>query len=96
MTVTWTDAALADLRVVQSYIAQHSSQYAYGMVRQIFARSEQLVSQPRLKSVVPEYQDEALRELLKHPYQIVYRLVDDIQIDIVAVVHSARQMPRGL
>ncbi len=96
MTVTWTDTALADLRVVQTYIARHSALYSRRMIVQIFARSEQLTSQPRLGSVVPEYQHDSLRELLEHPYRIVYRVVDDTQIDIVAVVHSARQMPRGL
>ena len=59
-------------------------------------RSERTPSlQPRLGPVVPEYEDETLRELFVDPYRIVYRLLDD-QVDIVAVVHGARRMPRGL
>jgi toxin ParE1/3/4 len=95
MNVRWTEAALADLQAVQAYIARHSEQYALGMVERIFERSEVLASQPRLGQVVPEYEDETLRELFVDPYRIVSRLLDD-QVDIVAVVHGARRMPRGL
>ncbi len=95
MNVHWTEAALADLRAVKVYIARHSPQYAHGMVERIFARSGQLEANPRLGPVVPKYDDEALRELFEDPYRIVYR-VGEGQIDIVAVVHAARRLPRGL
>ena len=95
MNVHWTEAALADLRAVETYIGRHSPQYARGMVERIFARSEQLSSQPRLGPMVPEYEDETLRELFENPYRIVYRIADQ-QIDVVAVVHAARRLPRGL
>jgi toxin ParE1/3/4 len=45
--------------------------------------------------MVPEYEEETLRELYENPYRIVYRILDQ-QIDVVAVVHAARRMPRGL
>jgi hypothetical protein len=45
--------------------------------------------------MVPEYEDETLRELFEDPYRIVDRITDR-QIDVVAVVHSARRFPRGL
>jgi plasmid stabilization system protein ParE len=95
MTVHWTEAALADLQAAEAYIARHSEQYAHAMVERIFERSELLVSHPRLGPVVPEYEEETLRELFVDPYRIVYRLLDE-QVDILAVVHGARRMPRGL
>lgn len=95
MNVRWTEAALADPHAVQAYIARHSAQYALGMVERILERSEHLASQPRIGPVVPEYEDETLRELFVDPYRIVYRLLDD-QVDIVAVAHGARRMLRGL
>jgi toxin ParE1/3/4 len=45
--------------------------------------------------MVPEYGDETLRELFEDPYRIVYQVLDQ-QIDVVAVVHAARRLPRGL
>ncbi len=95
MTVRWTEAALADLQAAEAYIARHSQQYARAMVERIFDRSELLASHPRLGPVVPEYEEEILRELFVDPSRIVYRLLDE-QVDIVAVVHGARLMPRRL
>jgi plasmid stabilization system protein ParE len=65
------------------------------MVERIFAHSERLEAHPRLGPVVSEYDDETLRELFEDPYRIVYRLVEG-RIDVVAVVHASRRMPRGL
>lgn len=95
MNVRWTESALADLGAIEAYIGRHSVQYARGMVERIFSRSAQLTDHPRLGPVVPEYDDPNLRELLVSPYRMVYRPIGD-RIDIVAVVHASRQMPRGL
>ena len=95
MNVYWTESALADLQAIEAHIGLHSQQYARSMVERIFARAAQLAAQPRLGPAVPEYEDETVRELLEHPYRIVYRIAGQ-QIDIVAVVHAARRLPRGL
>lgn len=93
MTVHWTEAALDDLEAARAYVARHSPRYALGLVERIFARSESLASQPRLGPMVPEYEDETLRELFEDPYRIVYRITDQ-QIDVVAIVHAARRFPK--
>jgi toxin ParE1/3/4 len=95
MNVHWTEAALADLRAAEAYVARHSPQYARSLVERIFDRSEVLADQPYIGPMVPEYDDETLRELFEDPYRIIYRVLEQ-QIDIVAVVHAARRMPRGL
>jgi toxin ParE1/3/4 len=94
MSVHWTESALSDLRAVETYIARHSAQYARAMVERIFARSDQLAAHPRLGPIVPEFEDEALRELFEDPYRIVDR-IDVDRVDIVAVVHAARKLPHG-
>jgi len=81
MKVHWTESALADLQAVEMYIARHSPQFAHGMVDRILARSGQLETHPRLGAIVPDYDDEALRELFEDPYRIVYRVGED-QVDI--------------
>ena len=95
MNVNWTEAALADLRAAEAYVARHSAQYATALVERIFARTEQLADQPHLGAVVPEYDDESLREVFEHPYRIIYR-VPEQQVDVVAVVHGVRRLPGGL
>ena len=95
MIVNWTEAALTDLRAIEAYIARHSQQYGRGMVERIFAHTGQLATFPQLGATVPEYEDDSLRELFETPYRIVYRVYED-RVDVVAVVHAARRMPRGL
>jgi addiction module RelE/StbE family toxin len=95
MIVNWTEAALDDLRAIEAYIARRSPQYGRKMIEDIFDRTERLADFPQLGGVVPEYEDESLRELLEHPYRIVYRVYED-RVDVVAVVHGARRIPRGL
>jgi plasmid stabilization system protein ParE len=41
------------------------------------------------------YDDENLRELIAHPYRLVYRIKPD-RIDIIAVFHGAQQLPDSL
>ena len=58
-------------------------------------RSEQLIRHPRSGRIVPQYDDENLRELIVHPYRLIYRLKPDC-IDIIAVFHGAQQLPESL
>jgi toxin ParE1/3/4 len=95
MIVHWTEAALSDLHAVEVYIGRHSPQYARAMVERIFARSGTLADHPRLGPAVPEFGDDEHRELFEDPDRIVYRVLAE-QIDIVAIVHAARRLPRGL
>ncbi len=95
MIVHWTEAALTDARAIETYIARHSARYAQGLIDRLFSRTESLADLPRLGAMVPEYDDENLRELFEDPCRIVYRILEQ-QIDVVAVVHAARRFPRGL
>ncbi|MEX2112934.1 MAG: type II toxin-antitoxin system RelE/ParE family toxin [Pirellulales bacterium] len=95
MNVYWTEAALADLRAVQAYIARHSPRYADAMVQRIIGRTDSLSQHPLIGAVVPEYDAEVLREILEDPYRIIYRVLPK-QIDIIAVIHAARAMPPDL
>ena len=46
MNVYWIEAALADLRGVQAYIARRSPRYADAMVRRITDRTDSLSQHP--------------------------------------------------
>jgi plasmid stabilization system protein ParE len=95
MNVYWTEAALSDLAATEAYLARRSPQYARSLVERIFACSARLADQPLLGAMVEEYDDENLRELFENPYRIIYRVLAQ-QVDVVAVVHAARRLPRGL
>jgi toxin ParE1/3/4 len=92
MTVYWTQNARRELRALHDHIAQNSARYAQGVVDRITRRTEQLSDHPRLGAEVPEYEDESIRELLESSYRIIYRVRED-RVEILSVVHGARQLP---
>jgi plasmid stabilization system protein ParE len=93
MTVHWTETAIAHLRAIRDYVARNSPGYAQALADRITRRSEKLADMPLLGAEVPEYADESIREVLEHPYRIIYRVIPD-RIEILAVIHGARQLPR--
>lgn len=95
MTVVWTQNAKRELRAVHDYVAQNSPRYAQGLVDRITRKTEQLETFPLLGAEVPEYEDESIRELLEHPYRIIYRVREE-RVEIVSVVHAARQLPPAM
>jgi plasmid stabilization system protein ParE len=92
MTVSWTQNAKRQLRAVHDYVAQNSPRYAQALVDRITRKTELLAEFPRLGAEVPEYEDESIREVLEHPYRIIYRVRGD-QAEVLSVVHGARQLP---
>lgn len=44
--------------------------------------------------VVPEINKEDIRELIYKSYRIVYRIVDESKIDVIAVHYSARNLSK--
>ena len=91
MKVLWTENALKHLLDIYEYISQNSPTYATRMVDRLTRRSEQIANFPMSGREVPEYEAEDIREVIEKPYRIIYRVKSD-QIDILAVVHAARQL----
>jgi plasmid stabilization system protein ParE len=87
--------ALRHLRAIHEYIAQDSPRYAQAMVDRITRRTESLVQFPLMGAVVAEYHDPSIREVLEQPYRIIYR-ASDKAIDILAVFHGARLLPKKM
>ena len=52
----------------------------------------QIAAHPLSGRKVPEYDSDVIRELIEQPYRIIYRIKQD-QIDVLAVIHSARLLP---
>lgn len=61
------------------------------MVDRLLARPEALRDFPELGRQVPEAGEQTIRELVEHPYRIIY-LVQPSRIDILAVIHSRREI----
>jgi addiction module RelE/StbE family toxin len=95
MRVVWTDEARAHLAGIHDFIKHDAPFYATQTIDKLTRRVEQLIDHPRSGRIMPNYDDENLRELIAHPYRLVYRIKPD-RIDIIAVFHGAQQLPDSL
>ena len=93
MKVHWTDSAEEQLHALYEYIARTSPDYALRMVDRLTQRSLQITEHPLSGRKVPEYGLDQIREVIENPYRIVYYIKLD-QIDVVAVIHEARNILR--
>jgi addiction module RelE/StbE family toxin len=91
MKIIWTEPAVKDLRELHAYIARDSETYASGFVERIILAAERLVNHPKVGRVVPETNDENIRELLYQRYRIIYRLTRD-NIEMLSVIHGTRDL----
>jgi toxin ParE1/3/4 len=91
----WTERAQADLAAVQAFIEGDSAAFAKIVVRRVISAVDPLREFPHLGRQVEEFPDPAIREIVRRPYRIIYRIVSDDVIHIVTIHHSARG-PIGL
>jgi toxin ParE1/3/4 len=62
--------------------------YASGFVERIILAADRLVDYPKVGRVVPETNDENVRELLYQGYRLIYRVKGD-SIEMLSVIHGA-------
>ena len=91
MKLIWTDPSIEDLRAVRDYIARDSDYYAADLVAQLVLSVEKLLRFPRLGRVVPEAQDENIRQLVHQNYRIIYRIAGE-RVEILTIVHGSRDL----
>jgi len=81
----WTDIAIEDLNNIAEYIAIDSEFYAKDLINRIVQNVEKLEQFPQIGRVVPELDDENIREIIYHNYRVVHRIIkEDIYIVIVS------------
>jgi toxin ParE1/3/4 len=94
-SITWTVGAQEDLRQIVEYIRRDSAAYATALAGRIVSAVERLQRHPRLGRIVPEYEDETIRELIVGNYRVVYR-VRRQRVGILAIIHGSRDLLRRL
>ena len=88
--VVWTDSAISDLDAIGEYIAKDSIRYAEITVSELFEAVDILEEFPKSGSIVPEFNNQKIRQLVRGNYRIVYLIVDEFRIDILTVHNCAR------
>ena|SRR5438445_8007549 len=87
--IIWSPRATEDIEAVAAYIAQDSEAYATSVIRNILLKTRILTDFPLMGRIVPEFDDESIREIFAYSYRIIYR-VDKEQVTIAAVIHGKR------
>ncbi|MCX9010673.1 MAG: type II toxin-antitoxin system RelE/ParE family toxin [Candidatus Methanoperedens sp.] len=87
--IIWSPDAAADLEAICEYIAKDSEYYARVFAQGVINAVERLLVFPESGRIVPEYNQEDLREIIFQNYRIVYRIKSDA-VEIVTITHGAR------
>jgi toxin ParE1/3/4 len=87
--ITWTPFALEDLQSIYNYISKDSVTYAGRFVDKLIDKVDILEDHPEIGRVVPEFENETIRELIEGNYRIIYKILSITQIAIIRIHHSA-------
>lgn len=92
--VGWTPQATEDIQAIYDFIGRDSPHYGQVIVEDLPAAVDRLERFPLMGRHVPEFPREDLRELIKSPYRIVYRVGKVIHI--LTIFRASRLVPSGL
>jgi len=87
----WTEPALADLEAIYDFIAKDSEYYASSFLEEIIQQPEKLIDFPEMGRIVPEADQNDIRELIFQNYRIIYQLDDEIII-LLTVIHAKHEL----
>ena len=90
--INWTNLAVEDLKSVFDYISRDSFRYAKIQISRLNSRTQILKTLPNAGKVVPEFENEKLRELIEGNYRIIYKVVNTSKIDILTIHNSAKDL----
>ena len=94
--VRWTDQATEDVQSIRNFIRRNSPRYALLVAERLVGAVERLEALPHSGRMVPEFNDDRLREVIWGNYRIIYQLLNDT-VEVLTIYHGARILtdPRG-
>lgn len=87
--VVWSPEAAEDLASIAEYIGRDSEFYASAVVSKCLEAAQSAGKFPFVGRIVPEREDESIRERFVYSYRLIYRITTQ-QILITAIVHGKR------
>lgn len=88
----WSDQAISDLEAIGDFIGQDSEKFAKITVKKLFERALVLKTFPTMGRIVPEKNFPKLRELIEGNYRIIYEIISELEIHIITIHHSRRDL----
>jgi len=94
--IIW-EQARDDLQAIVLFIAADNPPVAESFGCRLMSKVDVLGQYPLIGRVVPEENDETIREIIVRPYRIIYKVLADQQVvGIARVWHGARGEPEVL
>ena len=91
----WAPSARLDLRELAAYIAESRPEASARFIKHVFQVVERLADFPESGRVVPEFGNPNIREVIRRPCRIVYRVKSQEHlVEIVRIWHAARGTPQ--
>ena len=92
--IIWSEQARDDLQSIVLFIAQDNPPAAESFGCLLMSKVDVLAQFPQIGRVVPEENDENIREIIFRPYRMVYQVIEKQQVVAIARVwHGARGEP---
>jgi toxin ParE1/3/4 len=100
MTVVWSPDAAADLQAIRNFIRGDAPGRARSFITELVKVGEKLAGMPRAFPLAAGLEHKHIRRRLHGRYLIFYRIErgpdGDEQVEILHVVHAARDYVQGL
>jgi toxin ParE1/3/4 len=92
--IIWSEQARDDLQSIVLFIAHDNPTVAESFGCRLMSKVDVLAQFPQIGRVVPEEEDETIRELILPPYRIIYKVLAEKEIVAMARIwHGARGEP---
>lgn len=92
--IIWSEQARDDLQSIVLFIAQDNPNISESFGYLLMSKVDVLAQFPQLGRVVPEENDETVREIIFRSYRIIYKVLAEKQIVAIARIwHGARGEP---
>ncbi len=88
--VVWTKRALNDLEEIGNYISKDSFHYAAITLCKLVDTDLLISENPMIGRIVPELNDNNVREIIKGSYRIIYQIQETMHVEILTVFHTSR------
>jgi toxin ParE1/3/4 len=93
--IVWSDAAIADLQEICSYVARHDTNAAERLGRGILDHVRILASFPFIGPTYPRGASDTLRQIVFRSYHVFYDVAEETRcVEILHIWHSAREDPK--
>lgn len=91
--VGWTENAVLGLEATISFVAQDSMDNALRLLKRVLDAADSLGTLSERGSVVPEYGDPDVRQLLVNPFRLLYR-VGESEVYVLGILHERQDVQR--